>query len=133
MDNFEKSCICGSDVDIELKIIEKSEANAYLHTIVSAWYQNRKDVLPIAIKSIFAYLESSAPPDLKAAKEEYEDKYENADMRIKPEVKSDLYLKRIFPTFKDLVPNDKGSVLYGEFEKWANELYLPIKQNAKAA
>jgi exodeoxyribonuclease V gamma subunit len=133
LDNFEKSCICGSDVDVVIERIGKEEATEHLKTIISAWYQNRTKVLPIAIKSVFAYLESSAPPvppDLKAAKEEYEDKYENEEMGIKPEVKSDLYLKRIFPTFQDLVPNDKDSDLYGEFEKWATELYLPIKNNA---
>jgi exodeoxyribonuclease V gamma subunit len=113
LDNFKESRIFGSDVCVVLAKVEKVEAERLLTNIVSAWYQNRTKVLPIAIKSVFAYLKKF---DLNAAKTEYEDKYNGT------EIESDLYLKRLFPTFEEL--KNKG------FGKWATELYLPIQQNA---
>jgi exodeoxyribonuclease V gamma subunit len=113
LDNFKESRIFGSDVCVVFAKVEKAEAEKLLKNIVSAWHQNRSHVLPIAIKSVFAYLKKF---DLDVAKTEYEDKYNGA------EIDSDLYLKRLFPTFEEL--KNKG------FEKWATELYLPIQQNA---
>ena len=113
LDNFKESRIFGSDVCVVFAKVEKVEAKRLLENIVSAWHQNRSHVLPIAIKSVFAYLKKF---DLNAAKTEYEDKYNGA------EIDSDLYLKRLFLTFEEL--KNKG------FGKWATELYLPIQQNA---
>ncbi len=117
-DNFEKSLICGSDIDIKIENVGKEQAKIYLDYIVSAWYRNRTDVLPVAIETAFAYLSG----DFNTAKTKY--KGDSDSDFNKGEVDMDAYLKRLFPTFEELNLND-------EFEKLANELYLPIKQNAK--
>jgi exodeoxyribonuclease V gamma subunit len=110
--NFEESLICGSDTEIIFKRIDKHEAKKHLQEIVSAWYRNRKDVLPVAIGTAFEYLSKGST----------QKKYEG-DSHNDGEVDRDVYLKRLFPTFEELNSND-------EFEKWANELYSPIKEYA---
>jgi exodeoxyribonuclease V gamma subunit len=117
LDNFKESRIFGSDADFVIENIEKTEAKAYLKNIVSAWYQNRNAVLPVAIETAFEYLSEKS---LSKAKAKYEGGFNQG------EIDTDAYLKRLFPTFDELNA-------YGEFETWANELYLPIKNNAKEA
>ncbi len=113
LDNFEKSCICGSDIDVVILNIGKTKAMEELEKIVSAWHQNRNAVLPIAIETTFEYLSTQ---NLSKAKAKYEGGFNQG------EIDTDAYLKRLFPTFDELNAN-------GEFEKWAKELYLPIQQN----
>jgi exodeoxyribonuclease V gamma subunit len=113
--NVSETRLFGVDTDLVINSIDKDQAKAHLKNIVAAWYQNRNEVLPIAIKSVFAYLKKF---DLHDAKTEYEDKFNGC------EIEQDLYLKRIFSTFEELTRN-------GEFEKWATLLYLPIQKNAQ--
>jgi exodeoxyribonuclease V gamma subunit len=113
--NVSETHLFGVDTDLVINSIDKDQAKAHLKNIVAAWYQNRNEVLPIAIKSVFAYLKKF---DLHDAKTEYEDKFNGC------EIEQDLYLKRIFSTFEELTRN-------GEFEKWATLLYLPIQKNAQ--
>ena len=114
LDNFKESRIFGSDADFVIEKIEKMEAERLLKNIVSAWYKNRNSVLPIAIETAFEYLSEES---LNKAKIKYEGGFNTG------EVDTDAYLKRLFPTFEELNSN-------GKFEKWANELYSPIKENA---
>ncbi|MGB4499491.1 MAG: hypothetical protein WBI40_12455, partial [Methylococcaceae bacterium] len=117
LDNFEKSHIFGSDAYFVIEHIGKEDALNHLKAIVSAWYQNRNAVLPVAIGTAFEYLSTQ---NLGKAKAKYEGGFNQG------ELDTDAYLKRLFPTFDELNAN-------GEFEHFANELYLPIQQNASEA
>ncbi len=170
--DFRESHIYGSDAYFVIKHIEEKDALKHLEKIVSAWYLNRANVLPVAIETAFEYLSEKDSSEKKIKQEKAVAKAEakakidglsktNSDKAIadakkhaenevlskedlqkalfiaknkaitnyegdfnKGEVDWDSYLKRLFPTFEELNLN-------GEFEKWTNELYLPIKQNAK--
>ncbi len=114
---FKESHIFGSDAYFVIEHINKEDALNYLEKIVSAWHQNRNTALPIAIETAFEYLSTQ---NLSKAKAKYEGGFKQGEIDV------DAYLKRLFPTFDELNAN-------GEFETWANELYLPIQQNTKEA
>jgi exodeoxyribonuclease V gamma subunit len=112
----------GPDGPVTLPPIAPAMAHSHLQTLLDAWYCGMQSPLPLACKTAFAWLKASSDAEAAAA-QEYEGGYGHDG-----EVEQDSYLKRAFPTFKQLwqAGGDIG------FAYWAGRLYEPLWQTVQS-
>ena len=102
-----QSFVVGQDAILKISVIEPAEAQAALQTTLAAWLQGLQAPLPVAIKTAFTLLASD---ETKAQLSYY-----GSDRQL-GEVDYDLYLRRFYPDFADLLANgfvDTAKQLYG--------------------
>ncbi|MCX7099897.1 MAG: exodeoxyribonuclease V subunit gamma [Methylococcales bacterium] len=107
-----QTLVIASDCVITIPVIGQNEAASYLETLVDAYHQGIRSLLPVACKTAFAWL---------ANEDKAQARYEGDDWNA-GEVDYDAYLTRFFPSFASLTETSDGQ----DLAYWADKLYQPV-------
>jgi len=111
------SLVVGADGVVEMPVLPRDDARAYLQILLEAWHRGLHAPLPVACLTAFVWLHE---PD--KAQTRYEgDEWNDGELHY------DAYLARFFPSFASLCQSESDG-----FESWAEKLYRPMTLNLQA-